>query len=162
MEVLAEADGAPGTDARPVTPCRAATVHRIEVDISPELLRRALAPPILLRLPLHRWRIRIFDLHPMRRKSPGSLAMFTPIRRAVSFVNTRKAGDGRRCKNAGALLLQVTTNLPNPAEYEADRHRDSDFKNHQVHQNHRRVPCAAQKDPARFLGETGGPGPGLP
>ena len=33
----------------------------------------------------------------------------------------RDAGDGRS-KIAGAFLLQVTPDLPNPAEYEADRH----------------------------------------
>jgi hypothetical protein len=27
-------------------------------------------------------------------------------------------------------LLQVTPDLPNPAKYEADRHRDRDFENH--------------------------------
>jgi CspA family cold shock protein len=30
--------------------------------------------------------------------------------------------------------------LPNAAEYEANRHRDWDFKNHQQHQSHRHVP----------------------
>src|SRR5262249_23959444 len=40
------------------------------------------------------------------------------------------AADGRRCKIVGAFLLQVTPDLPNPAEYEADRHRDRDFENH--------------------------------
>jgi hypothetical protein len=30
--------------------------------------------------------------------------------------------------------------LPNPAKYEADRRRDSDFDNHQQHQNHRYLP----------------------
>jgi hypothetical protein len=39
----------------------------------------------------------------------------------------RNAADGRRCKIVGAFLLQVTPDLPNPAEYEADRHRDRDF-----------------------------------
>src|SRR5262249_46377227 len=87
-----------------------------------------------------------------------SLKRYSPRSAAPSFVNTRNAGDGRRCKNAGALLLQVTTNLPNSAEYEADRHRDSDFKTHQEHKNHRRVPWAAQKGPGRFSGGTGGTG----
>jgi hypothetical protein len=36
----------------------------------------------------------------------------------------RNAGNGWRRRTAGALLLQVTPDLPNPAEYEADRHRD--------------------------------------
>ena len=34
--------------------------------------RRKLAPPILLRLALYRWRIRIFDLDPMRRHSSAA------------------------------------------------------------------------------------------
>ena len=33
-------------------------------------------------------------------------------------------------KIAGAFFLQVTPDLPNPAEYEADRHRDRDLENH--------------------------------
>jgi hypothetical protein len=33
-------------------------------------------------------------------------------------------------KIVGAFLLQVTPDLPNPAEYEADRHRGQDFENH--------------------------------
>jgi hypothetical protein len=39
----------------------------------------------------------------------------------------RAMGDG---KIAGAFFLQVTPDLPNPAEYEADRHRDRDLENH--------------------------------
>jgi hypothetical protein len=49
----------------------------------------------------------------------------------------RNASDRWRRKPADALLLQVTADLPNAAEYEADRHRDSDFDNHQQHQSHR-------------------------
>ena len=45
-----------------------------------------------------------------------------------------------RRKSDGALLLQVIPDLPNPAECKADRHRDSDFDNHQQHQSHRYVP----------------------
>ena len=40
------------------------------------------------------------------------------------------ARDGWRRKTADALLLQVTPDLPNPAEYEADCHRNQDFENH--------------------------------
>jgi hypothetical protein len=50
------------------------------------------------------------------------------------------AGDGRRCKIAGAFLLQVTPDLPNPAEYEADRHRDRDLENHHQWPSHGIVP----------------------
>jgi hypothetical protein len=39
----------------------------------------------------------------------------------------RAMGDG---KIAGAFFLQVTPDLPNPAEYKADRHRDRDSENH--------------------------------
>jgi hypothetical protein len=42
----------------------------------------------------------------------------------------RNAAYDRQCKIVGAFLLQVTPDLPNPAEYEADRHRDQDFENH--------------------------------
>ena len=42
----------------------------------------------------------------------------------------RNAADGRRCKIVCAFLLQVTPDLPNPAEYETDRHRDRDCENH--------------------------------
>jgi hypothetical protein len=53
---------------------------------------------------------------------------------------TRNAGGGRRPEITGVLLLQVRSDLPNPAKYEADRRRDSDFDNHQQHQNHRYLP----------------------
>src|SRR6516165_6135838 len=73
-----------------------------------------------------------------------------------SFCNKRNAGDGRRCKNAAALLLQVTTDLPNPAEYESDRHRDCDFENHdQEHQNHRRVSLCSPERPRPVFWERG-------
>jgi hypothetical protein len=36
----------------------------------------------------------------------------------------RNAGDWRRRKTAGAFLLEVTADLPKPANYEADGHRD--------------------------------------
>ena len=39
----------------------------------------------------------------------------------------RATGGG---KIAGAFFLQVAPDLPNPAEYEADRHRDRDLENH--------------------------------
>ena len=45
-----------------------------------------------------------------------------------------------RRKSDGALLLQVIPDLPNPAECKADRHRVSDFDNHQQHQSHRYLP----------------------
>ena len=48
----------------------------------------------------------------------------------------RNAGDGRRRKATDAFLLQVTADLPNPAEYETDRHRDRDFENHHHYQCH--------------------------
>jgi hypothetical protein len=53
---------------------------------------------------------------------------------------TWNAGDWWRRKSACALLLQVTPNLPNPAKYEADPHRDPDFDNHQQQQSHRYLP----------------------
>jgi hypothetical protein len=47
---------------------------------------------------------------------------------------------------------------PNPAEHEADRHRDRDLENHHQYQSHRRVPFRAyaarlpeQRLPERFL-----------
>ena len=91
-------------------------------------------------------------------KSSGYFAIFTAIRGGSSRVSiwlpsgrpgsilkldqpcegersrARNAGDGRRRKAADAFLLQVTLqitpDLPDPAECEADRHCDRDLENH--------------------------------
>jgi hypothetical protein len=47
-----------------------------------------------------------------------------PFLGRLKRLRTRNAGDGWRRKAARALLLQVTPDLPNAAEYEANRHRD--------------------------------------
>jgi hypothetical protein len=63
----------------------------------------------------------MFCRDPSRLVAVSSLAA---DRRPGSSRSKVRAGDGWRRKTAVALLLQVTPDLPNPAEYEADRHRD--------------------------------------
>src|SRR6516225_1444218 len=54
------------------------------------------------------------------------------------------------------FLLQVTTDLPNPAQHKADSHRDYDLENHHHKQDHRLVPTQPRKPrPVFWVWRTG-------
>ncbi len=96
-------------------------------DISDDALEVASAEPKLSHgylVPISRMTV---DGHCSQRNSTGSLAILAWIRRLVGAVDVVRSADqscGMRAAWRGAFLLQVTSDLPNPAEYEADRHRD--------------------------------------
>ena len=69
---------------------------------------------------------RVLTLIALHDRNARSRSGLTSRRTYRARVRSRAwdAGDWRRRKTAGAFLLQVTPDLPNPADYEADCHRD--------------------------------------